>query len=170
MSGPNVSATPTGIMVDVRLNELLEELESQQRSLGLPAVNTDLHNEATALMDVTRDGLRGMSAEHLAESAILLQRFGFYLQRRYNRCIATRNWCESGIRHAIAETVGKVTGYSLEERRPLAIRQSVVATKLNKLKVKAESLATDIEYMAVRVEYQARLFSNLAGIKVKQHG
>lgn len=170
MNGQEESSTPTPKTVDQRYEELLTELDRQQNRLGLPARNQQAENEATSLLDVTRTELRGMSAEQCEEAAILLQQFSFHIQRWQNRCQSTIDWCEANIKHIIAPEVGKMPGYSLEERRPLAVRGNTAATKLQTLKVKAEGMATDIAYLSTRVENQARRFADLAKIKVKHHG
>lgn len=170
MPGPNEFEPLTRGAIDRKYDELMAELDRHQRALALPEYGQDLENEARDLLNVSRARIRGMSAEECEEAAILLQQLAFHLQRRQNRCDSTVLWCEESIRWVIAREVVVGRGYLFEERKALAIRQNAVASRLQALKVQAEVLARDIAYLSVRIENQARRFSDMAKIKGKQHG
>lgn len=170
MSGPNESATPTPRTVEQCHKELLAELDRQQARLALPPQPAQIKNSVTPFMDLTQAQIRSMTAQECEEGAVLLQQLAFYVQRHYNRCQAVMDWCEERIRLVIAPDVGKMTGYSLEERRPLAVSRSPIAMKIQAVKSEAQSKLADIAYIPQRVENQARRLSDLAKTKVKQHG
>lgn len=168
MNGPNELSTP--MTVDDRLNELEEHLNRVEASLSLPARTSNYKTEATDMLEYDRQTMRSLTAEESQESAIILQGYAFYLQRQENRFKSIAGWCDENLNWVIADLVGEAKGFEYKERRPLAIKNSVAATKLTKVKTQVTAEAVQLSYLSQRVEFMARQFENLARIKNKQHG
>lgn len=170
MSGDNESSPP--LSLKTRVPDLLSEIDRLERSLALPDFDKqDLAlNAVTGLLEISREQLRGLSAEECQENAILLAQLAFHVQRKENRLKAVVEMCQANLPMLIAQTVGSQRGNSLEERRLLAIKNHPVAWKLKQLETQYQLQLTGLNYLAMRIEYYSRLFHEQAKIKGKQHG
>ena len=170
MSGDNESSPP--LPLKARVADLLNEIDRLEHSLALPAFDKqDLAlNSVTSLLEISRQELRGLSAEECQENAILLAQLAFHVQRKENRLKTVVQMCQANLPMLIAQTVGSQRGNSLEERRLLAIRNNPVAYKLKQVEIQHDLQLTSLGYLAMRIEFYSRLFAEQAKIKGKQHG
>jgi hypothetical protein len=149
------------------LDLLLDEYEAK---LGLPAWSfAETEGEAKKILSLSPAELRAMSATQLGEAAFILQQFALHLQRAYNREQARVGWAEENIKRLTARTVGSVKGYSLEERRPLAVSQDELACKFDALRVKAGCRVGRLAYLSAKVEAMARSLMALQQSKRGKH-
>lgn len=169
MAGPEGSSTAEG-RVQAAREALERELDEQLRRLGLPPVLEGYGSEAAPLLDVTREQMRAMSPLEVAEGGVLLRAMAYHLQRRHARLEAVISWLDRNIESVIAPTVGGLPGWSLEERRPLAIRQNETARALAVVRSRLESMSKDLQWQSSRVEGLAASFESMSRIMAKQQG
>jgi hypothetical protein len=139
------------------LDAMLDEYETK---CGLPAF-TVAEDEAQRVLTISPAQLKSMTAVECGEAAVTLKQFAFYLQRCSNREQGRVKWAEESIKRLIAPSVGNVRGYSLEERRPLAVLNDDVAKKFDELRVKADLRVTRLNYLASKVESMAMSLMSL---------
>ena len=170
MSGDDAFLKPTETS-GARYADLYEKLNKHQALLALPPEFVGGgESEVPKLMDVTRAELRAMTHEEVAEASVLVQIASFAVQRWQDRCLAVAHWASEAITHMIADEMGTLHSFAFKDRRAAAIKNNPMASKLNALKVQAEALSKDVDYLAARLEHTARVYENLSRVKLKQHG
>lgn len=172
MVGPQESSPPTPPKktFEERHEQLLAELDEQQKRLCLPSFSEYVNHDTKKYENMPESVIRAMSPEDCETAAILLIQLAHYVQRYINRLLAVIKWCEENINSLVAPVVSKMPGNGYAERRMMAIRSHDVAQKIEATRVKASVYLQDVDYEPLRLEKKAQHLSYLAQKKVKHHG
>ncbi len=130
-------------------------------------VRPEPNQEVARYLNVTLGDLRGWAAEQLGEGAVLLARYAHFLQVEYNRQEMRVNWCEAEIKRTVGPDLFQQKGYSYEERKLAAVRQSGYAMRVNDLLVYARGLKDELAYLSSRVEFMGKAYMALQQTKGK---
>lgn len=165
MSGPNESSAKQ-LTIQQRVGQLGSDLDDFEKSIGLPPLGSP-NVTALALLDLTKEQLRGMTRDDCSEGAALLAQYSFYLQRVSNREKVIIDYCDSSINAIVRPRLNQQKGWSYDERRLLAIAENDVARHLEGVQVKAQTRLNRLGFLASKVENMSRRLSELADAKRK---
>lgn len=117
---------------------------------------------------LSQEELHMMSAEECGEAAVMLTGLSFHLSRQTNKLRAKIRYCNETILKCVA---GKTSNYryqSPEERMSLAIQEDDYSTSMKKHEVTLSCRLERIDYLSLRLEKIADMFSSLAATKRRQ--
>lgn len=130
------------------VEQLRAALDRWENELGLPICSKTCPvdtNDIDMILAMDRRRLSELSGREAAEYAFVLSQFGFYVQRRVNRCHAFIRWA----------------GFNRQ-----SIGEDDVA-RLEKMRQSAEIKITQIEYLTRRLEFAAQCLQRIGWIAGK---
>lgn len=149
------------------LDNLNSRLDSFETSIGLPVHRKD--SEVDRFMGISPAELRTMTPEDVGEGAFILRRYALYLQRLYNREVATVNRVDAAIRKVITNEVGQHRAASAEERRDLAVAGNEHASKLRDLRHYHQACLDQLNYQSKLVGDMAHSLEELQRSKMRKN-
>lgn len=139
-----------------------DALDRWESSLGLPvSCPVEVELEATRLLSISPRVLHAMGSADLGEAAYVLEQFAFFLQRATNREQTRLRRAEENVRRLIAPHLQKVSAYSWDERKLLAVRYSQAAREQDNERVEAQLRVDRLAYLAARVGGLVKAFQGL---------
>jgi hypothetical protein len=147
-----------------RINKALDEYEE---SKGL--IKYKPHNEADRFINMKHSDMQKLTPDELGEAAILLAQFAYHIQRAFNEEVGRVNWAEDEVKRTIAGEVNQYQGSSYEERKLLAIKENEYARKLDYIRSYAKARADRLGYLSSRMEFLAKMFSDLRQTKKREY-
>jgi len=159
MSGENKSVPTTTKDLVEKIDRTLDNYEKE---LG---IRLELDNEATKLLNITKEELASFSAEECGISAYILSKFAFFLQKSYNKERARITWAEETIKTVICHQTPQYKSYSYEERRLQATRNDEHARKLDDIRMYAKQRSDRIAYLSTRTDFMAKTLLDLQQTK-----
>jgi hypothetical protein len=147
--------------LDQRLLELESKIESYKKSLGIPKINIVPDEYLTA----SQDEMKGMPKHDCICAAIQLEQFAFSVQEELNKINSIILWAESNIKSIIADKLNNYSGYSYEERKNKAIKDSPVCMRLDGVRVEYQVRKTTLDNLVFIVNNMARYYNEMGRLK-----
>jgi len=123
---------------------------------------------AMKYVGLSQEELHMMSAEECGEAGVMLTSLSFHLSRQANKLRAKIRYCNEAILKCVAGKTGNYRYQSPEERMSLAIQEDDYATSMKKHEVTLSCRLERIDYLSLRLEKIADMFSSLAATKRRQ--
>jgi hypothetical protein len=117
---------------------------------------------------LSNEELHMMSAEECGEAAVMLTCLGFHISRQGNKLRAKIRYCNEIILKSVAGKTGNYRYQSPEERMSLATQEDDGTAAMKKHEVTLSCRLERIDYLALRLEKVADMFSSLAATKRRQ--
>lgn len=155
--------------VNERLERVEASLDKFEETTGLRACVVDGGEEVERLLTLHAQDLRKLSASECGESAYLLRKFAFNLQRALNKEQARARWADDNVRRITAPLLQQVFGYSYEERRWNAVPLDDAAIKFERIREYSQLRVERIQYLATRASEMARDLVELQITKRGEH-
>ena len=108
-------------------------LDEYEKAIGLNY--TSITDEAEKYLTYSQAQIEKMTHQECASASILLSQLSFHLQRSVNKERARAGWCGAKIREFTGRKMSGYVAYSYEERREMALSESDVSQKLERLRV-----------------------------------
>jgi hypothetical protein len=123
---------------------------------------------AMKYVGLPQEELHMMSAEECGEAAVMLTCLSFHLAKQANKLRAKIRYCNETILKSVAGKTGNYRYQSPDERMSLAIQEDDHATSMKKHEVTLSCRLERIDYLSLRLEKIADMFSSLAATKRRQ--
>lgn len=146
-----------------------KKLQEYENGIGLPELHPN-SKEIEALLNLDMALIRKYSAEQCGESAVMLSRFAFHIQKCYNKEMALFNWANSMINRTIGSELNQYKAFHFEEKKMLAIKGNDRAKKLEEIKIKVQLRTDRLAYMSSRIESLKDTFLELQQTKRRTYG
>lgn len=154
------------LTIQNQLNELEVLLDSYETKANIPVVKHD--ESVDYYMNLTREEMRRLTPEDLAEGYYILGKYSYYITKLTNKHVAVANWCASQITGVISKSIQDYQ-WSFDEKKMCAIRDNEVATKLEKVRVLAQAHVDRLAYLANSIKFVASSLDSLKYVKMQHN-
>jgi hypothetical protein len=120
---------------------------------------------AMKYLSISQDELRMLSADECGEAAVLLVALSFHVSKQINKLKAQIRYCGEAIMKNVAPRLANYRYNSPDERMCLAIAEDDFSTKMKRHEVTLSCQMDRIEYLPLRLEKSADMFSSLAATR-----
>lgn len=135
-------------------------LSEYEAMLGFPSVvPPKAENEAHRLLDLSPEERRKMTPEDCSEAEYCLKAYYGYLERVISQVDTKIVWLKETIARRIAQYSDNYNGYTFEERRLKATNLDSFTQRLDKTRVKMESIKIRLYSMSKAIYNVAGAFS-----------